>query len=159
MVLSVFWGRIWELNRIFKHLVQETWWPTCVRYIFKLYKIQTKSKIHETCRDAVTSHVIPCGHMWRCLGFQHRVTTCSKSSQFFITASTCDVMTSRQVSWFSGFVYILYNLKSNRTQVGRYVSCTRCLNFRVCPWIKRQNTLKSLNIIFWIGKFHYFMHL
>ena len=39
------------------------------------------------------------------------VTTCSKPSQFFTTTSTCDNTMHRQVSWFSDFVCILYNLK------------------------------------------------
>jgi hypothetical protein len=35
--------------------------------------------------------------------------TCSKLSQMFFVASTCDNKTPRQVSWFFDFVWILYN--------------------------------------------------
>ena len=139
MVLSVVWGRIQEWTRNFKHLVHETWPRTCGRVDFKFYKKQTKSENHQTCQDVKISYVEAMIKKWggfaqichvRCLP-PHRplhqimkllrrffgsqasyVTTCAKSSQIFITASTYDIMTSWQVSWFSDFVSFLYNLKT-----------------------------------------------
>jgi hypothetical protein len=44
------------------------------------------------------------------LGFYtYYLTTFSKQSQIFITASIYDIMTRGQVSWFSDFVCVLYN--------------------------------------------------
>ena len=36
---------------------------------------------------------------------------------------------------------------------------TRCSKFHVSSWIRPQHTPNIMNIIFWITKFHYFMHL
>jgi hypothetical protein len=74
-----------------------------------------------------------------------------------IIASTCDVKVSHPFSWFSDSVRILY--KSNLTQFGRHVACTRWWSFRICPWIRCRNTLGRMNIIYWIFEIHYFMHL
>jgi hypothetical protein len=57
VLLSVVWGRIQEHARNFERLVQKTRPPTCERMVFKLYKMQTKSENHETCRDVSLSHV------------------------------------------------------------------------------------------------------
>ena len=134
MLVSVVWGRIQERTQNFGHLVHETWPRTCVRSVFKFYKKQTKSENHETCQDIMISYVETVIKNWggfvqvchiRCLpprrplheimkllrrffGLQASyVTTCAKSSQIFITASTYDIMTSRQVSRFSIFVCFL----------------------------------------------------
>jgi hypothetical protein len=154
MILSVLWGRIQGQTWNFKHLVHETWPPTYVRFDFKLYKMQTKFKNHETCRDVVASHVEAVIKIWEC--FEQVVMHDAWSP---VVEMSWHRMTSRQVSWFSDFVCILYNLKSNHTQVGGHVSCLRCLKFHVSPWIRPHNTLKIMNIIFWIAKFHYSMHL
>ena len=87
------------------------------------------------------------------------VTTCSKPSQFFTTASTCDNTTPRQVSWFSDFVCILYNLKSHFRQVPRHVTSTRCSRFHVSSWIRPKHTLNIMSINFWMTKVHYSMYL
>ena len=44
-------------------------------------------------------------------------------------------------------------------QVPRHVTSTRCSTFHVSSWIRPQHTPNIMNIIFWITKFHYFMHL
>ena len=68
-------------------------------------------------------------------------------------------MTPRQVSWFSDFVRILYDLNTLFPQRPRHVTSTRCSTFHVSSWIRPQHTPNIMNIIFWITKFHYFMHL
>ena len=87
------------------------------------------------------------------------VTICSKPLQFFTTASTCDNTTHRQVSWFSDFVCILYNLKSHFRQVPRHVTSTRCSRFHVSSWIRPKHTLNIMSINFWMTKVHYSMYL
>ena len=87
------------------------------------------------------------------------ITTCSKPSQFFIIASTCDNTTPRQVLWFSDFVCILYNLKSHFRQVPRHVTSTRCSRFHVSSWIRPKHTLNIMSINFWMTKVHYSMYL
>ena len=57
MMFGVCWGRIQELAWNYEHLVVVTWRCTCGKSVFKLYKIQTKSKNHETCRGVLLSHV------------------------------------------------------------------------------------------------------
>ena len=134
MLFSIMWGRIQEQTTNFEHLVYETWPRTCGRIVFKFYKMQTKSENHETCWDIVISYVEA---MIKILeDFVHVVTydayksknlrrsfiiswrgrrgakprtwqTCAKPPQFFITASTYDILTSWQVSWFSDFVCFL----------------------------------------------------
>jgi hypothetical protein len=46
---------------------------------------------------------------YRALDKEKHLTTFSKHSQIFITASTYDIMTCGQVSLFSDFIYVLYN--------------------------------------------------
>jgi len=87
------------------------------------------------------------------------VTICSKPLQFFTTASTCDNTTHRQVSWFSDFVCILYNLKSHFRQVPRHVTSTRYSRFHVTFWIRPKHTLNIMSINFWMTKVHYSMYL
>ena len=87
------------------------------------------------------------------------VTTISKPSHFFTTASTCDNTTPQQVSWFSDFVCILYNLKSHFRQVLRHVTSTRRSRFHVSSWIQPKHTLNIMSINFWMAKVYYFMHL
>jgi hypothetical protein len=96
----------------------------------------------------------------RCMGFYASyVTPCTKPSQNFIIASTCDIMTPRQVSWFSDFVCILYNLKTTRQQVSSHVSWRRCTRVRVCSWIRPHITLNNMYINFPFIELHYWMHL
>ena len=142
MLLSVVCGRIQERTRNFGHLAHETWPWTCVRSVFKFYKKQTKSENHETCQDVKISYVEAVIKNWgdfaqvchvRCLpprrslheimkllrrffGLQvSYVTTCMKSSKIFIIASTYDIMTSWQVSWFLDFVCFFIEFKNNST--------------------------------------------
>ena len=134
MLLSIVWGRIQEWTWNFRHLVHETWPRTCVRSVFKFYKKKTKSKNYETCWDVVISYVesmikisedfvnvvtydaYKLKNLWRSFmiswrgrqGGKHRTwQTCVKPPQFFITASTYDIMTSRHVSRFLVFVCFL----------------------------------------------------
>ena len=134
MLFSIMWGRIQEQTTNFEHLVHETWPLTCGRVVFKFYKKQTKTENLETCRDVMISYVEAVIKNWegfaqvchvRCLpprrplheimkllrrffGLQASyVTTLPKPSQIFIIASTYDIMTSWQVSWFSNFVCFL----------------------------------------------------
>jgi hypothetical protein len=156
----VFRCHIQGQTRKLHHLVHATWRPSCVRFDFKLYKMRTELENHENGRETLTSHVEAMKIFWKCLkqvvmqdgwnpeisacdislshveisGFQPCcVTTCSKHSQIFSIDSTYPVKASRLFSWFSNSVRILYNFKSNLTQIGRHVSCTRWSSFRVCP--------------------------
>jgi hypothetical protein len=149
-------GQTWKLH----HLVHATWRPSCVRFDFKLYKMRTESKNHENGRKTLTSHVEAMKIVWKCLkqdvmqdgwnleismcdiSLSHVETsefqpccviTCSKHSQFFSIDSTYHVKVSRSSSWFSDSVCILYNFKSNLTQLGRHVSCTIWSSFHVYP--------------------------
>jgi hypothetical protein len=59
------------------------------------------------------------------------VPTFLKSSQFLHAASTCHNKTPRQVSWFSDFVWLLYNLRTLFLLVVRHVTAKRCSKFHV----------------------------
>ena len=60
MVMSpiVIWGCIRKEREIFEHLVHEISTQSCARIVFKFYKMQLESKIHETRRQLMLSHVI-----------------------------------------------------------------------------------------------------
>ena len=134
MLFSIMWGRIREQTTNFEHLVHEAWPRTYGRVIFKFYKNQTKSENHETCSDVMISYVEAMIKIWEGFaqvvtydackpknlrrsfmiswrgrrGGKHRIwQTCAKPSQIFITASTYDIMTSRQVLRFSIFVCLI----------------------------------------------------
>jgi len=153
MIFRVCLGRIQKVTWNLEYLVDVTCRCTCRKCDFKLYKIQTKSENHETCRCVVLSHVEMSGFL------ASDVTICSKPLQFFTTASTCDNTTHRQVSWFSDFVCILYNLKSHFRQVPRHVTSTRYSRFHVTFWIRPKHTLNIMSINFWMTKVHYSMYL
>ena len=131
MLFSIMWGRIQEQTTNFKHLVHETWPQTCGRVVFKFYK---KANEFRKLWNLSRCHDIICGGcdknlrrfrtschvrfknlrrsfmiLWRGRrGGKHRMwQTCAKPPQFFITASTYDIMTSRQVSRFLVFVCFL----------------------------------------------------
>ena len=185
MIFSVCWGRVQGVTWNLEHLFDVTCRVSCGKSEFKLYKIQTKSENHKTCGGVVLSHVeaivknwedfeqvvtsdaknevITCETKWSHVemsGFlASDVTTCSKSSQFFTTASTCNNTTPPQVLWFSDFVWIIYNLNSLFPQLTRHVTSKRCSRFHVTPWIRPQHTLNIMNINFWMTKFHYSMDL
>jgi hypothetical protein len=61
----------------------------------------------------ISTIYLPCDHLWAHVEMSRfwasDAVTCSKLSQMFIAASTCDNKTPRQVSWFFYFVWILYN--------------------------------------------------
>ena len=57
MIFRVWLGHIQELTWNLEHLVDVTCRGTCQKCDFKLYKMQTKSENHETCRGIVLSHV------------------------------------------------------------------------------------------------------
>ena len=126
-VFSIMWGRIQDQTTNFKHLVHETWPRTRGRVVFKFYKKQTKSENHKTYQDVMISYVEAVIKIWegftqvvmydackpknlrrsfmiswrgRQGGKHRRWQTYAKHPQFFITASTYDIMTSRQVSRF-----------------------------------------------------------
>ena len=134
MLFSIMWGRIQEQTTNFEHLVHETWPRTCGWVVFKFYK---KANEVQKSWNLLRCHDIICGgydknlrrfrvscHV-RCLQPRrplHKimkllrrffslqasyVTTCAKPSQIFFTASTYDIMTYWQVSWFSDFVCFL----------------------------------------------------
>ena len=86
-------------------------------------------------------------------------TTCMKLFQIFTIGSTCYITLHPQVSWFSEFVWILYNLKTLWPQLCPHVSLTRCEKYPASSWIWPQNTLTSMTIIFRMIRFHYSMHL
>jgi hypothetical protein len=72
----------------------------------------------------------------RCSGFQTTyVTKCSKYSQFFTTTSTYDTMITCQNSWFSNFIWILYNFKTFLPH-GLHDQRTKCRKFSLisCTW-------------------------
>ena len=87
------------------------------------------------------------------------VATCSKHSQFFTTAYTCDNMTPRQVSWFSYFVWTLYNFKTLFQQVARHVTWRRYAKFDASSWIETQHTPNTMNNIFRSTILQYSIHL
>jgi hypothetical protein len=156
----VFRRHIQGQTRKLHHLVHATWRPSCVRFDFKLYKMRTESENHENGRETLTSHVeamnfffgnvwsklwckmvetlrsplvISRYHMWRSQGFNHVVSQLAQTFPNFSIDSTYHVKASRLFSWFSDSVRILYNFKSNLTQLGHHVSCTRWSSFHVCP--------------------------
>jgi hypothetical protein len=53
MLLSTCYSLIQGHARNFEHQVHKTWPRTCDAVLFKLYKTQTKSENHETCRDTM----------------------------------------------------------------------------------------------------------
>jgi hypothetical protein len=55
--------------------------------------------------------------------------TFTKSFQIFTTAYTCDIMTTREISWFFDFICILYNLKTIRRKAGGHVIRTKMFEF------------------------------
>jgi hypothetical protein len=57
MIFRVCRGCMQEVARIFAHHVVVTWRCTHGKSVFKLYKIQTKSENHETCRCVLLLHV------------------------------------------------------------------------------------------------------
>ena len=134
ILFSIMWGHIQEQTTNFEHLVHEIWPRTCGRVVFKFYKKQTKSENYETCQDVMISYVEAVIKFWG--GFAQVVTydackpknlrisfmiswrgrrggkhrtwqTYAKPPQFFIIASTYDIITSWQVSRFSVFVCFL----------------------------------------------------
>ena len=175
MLLSVSWGHIQEQTTNFEPLVHETWPRTYGPVVFKLYKKQTLSENHETCRDVMISCVKAVIKSWQRFvkvvtydaykpknlrrsfmiscggrrGGKHRTwQSFTKCCQIFITSFTHDIMTSWQVSWFSDLVCFLYDLKITGSQVRGHVSWIRHSKFVVCSWIRSQLTLNNMNIIF-----------
>ena len=57
MIFRVCLGRIQKVTWNLEYLVDVTCRGTCRKCDFKLYKMQTKSENHETCRGVVLSHV------------------------------------------------------------------------------------------------------
>ena len=106
-----------------------------------------------SCFEQLWSHVEMSGF------YASDVATCSKHSQFFTTAYTCDNMTPRQVSWFSDFVWTLYNFKTLFRQVARHVTWRRCAKFDASSWIETQHTPNTMNNIFRSTRLQYSMHL
>jgi hypothetical protein len=152
----------------------------------KLQKIRTKSEKHETCRDIMLSHVEVVCNSWEdfeqvamCDAWNPDISTCdpcdntlgdvwvvasdvatfSKSSLFLHTTYTCDNTTPRQVSWFSDFIRIFCNLETLFPYVVRHVTSTRCSIFHVSWWMRPRYTPNIMNIIFWITKLYYLMHM
>ena len=139
MLFSIKWGRIQDQTTNFEHLVHKTWPWTCGRVVFKFYKKQTKSENHETCQDVMISYVEAVIKIWE--GFAQVVTydackpknfrrsfmiswrgrrvgkhrtwqTYVKPSQFFITASTYDILTSFMIF---GLRLLFIEFKNNST--------------------------------------------
>jgi hypothetical protein len=67
---------------------------------------------------------------------------------FFITASTYDIMTSWQISWFSDFVCFFFNFKTIRPHVRGRVSWIRFFKFLFTSQVWPQTRLNNMNIIF-----------
>jgi hypothetical protein len=57
MFFSTSYGLHQEQTGILEHHAHETRSRTCDPAVFKLYKTQTNSENHETCRDVVISYV------------------------------------------------------------------------------------------------------
>jgi hypothetical protein len=57
MLFSTSYGLFQDQTEIFEHHAHETRPRTCDPVVLKLYKTQTKSKNHETCRDVMVSYV------------------------------------------------------------------------------------------------------
>ena len=133
MVFGVCWVPIHELASNFGHLLHVTWRGTCRKSVFKLYKIHTKSKNHETLSRCHVIACVGCGkklrrfrasgdigclkpthlHMWSHVemsGFQaFDVATRSKPSQFFTTQPT------HAITWH------LAKFRDFRTSYGFYI--------------------------------------
>jgi len=131
MIFRVCLGHIQELTWNLEHLVDVTCRGTCRKCDFKLYKMQTKSENHETCRGVVLSHVEVVVKNWE--GFGQVVTSDAKNPDI----STCDHM----------------------IKVPRHVTSTRCSRFHVSSWIRPKHTLNIMSINFWMTKVHYSMYL
>jgi len=82
MIFRVCLGRIQELTWNLEHLVYVTCRGTCRKCDFKLYKIQTKSENHETCRCIVLSHVEVVVKNWE--GFEQVVTSNAKNRDVWV---------------------------------------------------------------------------
>jgi hypothetical protein len=64
MLLSTTCGLIQEHTRNLEHHIHETWPRTCDQIVLKVYKTQTKSENHETCRDVMISYVEALIKIW-----------------------------------------------------------------------------------------------
>jgi hypothetical protein len=58
MLFSTSYSLFQEKTRIFEHHAHETRPGTCDLVVLKLYKTQTNSKNHESCRDVMISYVV-----------------------------------------------------------------------------------------------------
>jgi hypothetical protein len=71
---------------------------------------------------------------WDVLVFKQRTCQSAQNAQLFTTTSTYDIMSARQNSWFSNFIWILYNFKTFLRHYLHHDQRRKCLNlvsFRV----------------------------
>jgi hypothetical protein len=57
MLFSKSYSLFYKQDGIFEHHAHKTWQRTCDLVVLKLYKTQTKSENHETCRHVMISYV------------------------------------------------------------------------------------------------------
>ena len=87
------------------------------------------------------------------------VITCPKLSQFFFLASAYEIMTPRQILWFSDSVWFLQNFKTIRPDVRGQCSWAKCSKFPSISWIWPHIGLNNVNIKFWPIIFNYSKYL
>jgi hypothetical protein len=65
MLFSTSYSLFQEQTGFFEHHAHETWTGTCDPVVLKLYKTQTKSENHETCRHVMISYVETQVKIWK----------------------------------------------------------------------------------------------
>ena len=90
----------WQLQSFRFHRAVRLWYKLFLH--MRSYKKVCIQIIHSLTLSYLFTHIL----LMRCFNFVNIIMIkCAKSSQLFITASTCDTITSRQISWFSDFIY------------------------------------------------------
>jgi hypothetical protein len=123
MIFRLCGGRIQEVAWNFVHHVVVTWRCTRGESVFKLYKIQTKSENHETCRCVFLSHVETVVKNWK--SFEQDVTSDAWNPDISTwMASTCDNKTHRQVSCFHEMTTLTHAISCPLCSLRRRVRIT-----------------------------------
>ena len=163
MIFRVCLGRIQKVTWNLEYLVDVTCRGNCRKCDFKLYKMQTKSENHETCRCVVLSHVEAV--VKNCKGFEQIVTSDTKNPDISI-CDHCDHMWKYLSFWHPTSQlarnmsrYLSETCWGTFRQVPRHVTSTRCSRFHVSSWIRPKHTLNIMSINFWMTKVHYSMYL
>ena len=73
---------------------------------------------------------------------------CPNSAKKITATSWCHVMTPCQVSWFSGVIWIYWNLKTKFLNLSGRATMPRCLNFTPTSCMGPRNSPKDTHVIF-----------